>query len=115
MQLIKDTIQRDILMTSDPMQIVYMNFLSLHIPSQILHAYITASWRKPHLSSLHPDCADLNCSVLKESKDAKNEYNKQWQKSPSALKLLPIFSFSLEKAEGLLAGPRLTIKSRWLG
>lgn len=33
MQLIKYIIQRDILMTSDPMQIVYMNFLSLHIPS----------------------------------------------------------------------------------
>lgn len=50
MQLIKYIIQRDILMTSDPMQIVYMNFLSLHIPSQILHAYIRASWRNPHLS-----------------------------------------------------------------
>lgn len=50
MQLIKYTIQRDILTTSDSMQTVYINFLSLHIPSQILHAYIRASWRNPHLS-----------------------------------------------------------------
>lgn len=50
MQLIKYIIQRDSLMTSDPMQIVYMNFLPLHIPSQILHTYIRALCRNPHLS-----------------------------------------------------------------
>lgn len=77
MQLIKYIIQRDILMTSDPMQIVYMNFLSLHIPSQILHAYIRASWRN-HTCPSCTQTADINCPVLKELKDAKTKHNKQW-------------------------------------
>lgn len=39
-------------MTSDSMQIVYMNLIPRHIPSQIQHAHMKASGRNTCLSQL---------------------------------------------------------------